>query len=248
MDGLRMTRDYRAFTYWFRTVSRFISKYTFDPLESLGVSMGLIKTHQKTLVWTKKHTYNPKPKRAPSNGIANHAASPSIELTVYPDHDRMDIAIQDTPAMAHSLFPPAITPRRTRYESDASFTEPSLPIYEQYRNNHEGDGSSIQCPSEVHRSRAASRDNDYRTSDDRRHSSEVSEQRSSDELLLSPTSLSNERPIFSEWTGLDTAMQSRRGYQRANSDPGSPPDLVVVRDEQGGLGISVQDDEERRSR
>ncbi|KAH7394856.1 hypothetical protein DE146DRAFT_63761 [Phaeosphaeria sp. MPI-PUGE-AT-0046c] len=245
MNGLRMTRDYRALTYWLRAASRFVSKYTFDPLESLGVSTGLIKTRQKTLVWTKKHTYDPKIVRAPSTRAANHAASPSIELTVYPDHGRLDSAVQDTPAMAHSLFPPAITPRRPRNESDASFTEPSLPIYEQYRISHEDAGLSIQRPSEVHRSRAASQDYSQRTSGERRRSSEVSERRSSNEFLLSPTSLSTERPVFGEWTGLDTEMQSRRGYQRANSDPGSPPDLVVVMGEQGGLGIDVRDEGER---
>lgn len=254
MNGLRMTRDYRALTYWFRAAFRFISKYTFDPMEMLGEKMGFIKKRQKTLVWTKKHTHeydNTKMTRPPTSRGANHAASPSIELTVYPDdgHGRIDSAVQDTPAMAHSLFPPAITPRRPRNESDASFTEPSLPIYQQFRTSHDGEASDalLQRPSEVHRSRAASRDNSLRESGERRRSSEVSEHGSSDELLLSPTAVPSERPMFGGWTGLDTAMQSRKGYQRANSDPGSSPDLVAIGSEQDGLGIIVRDGEREDS-
>lgn len=207
--------------------------------------MGFIEKRQKTLFWTKKHTheYVPKPTRAPSNRATHHTASPSIELTDYSDHGCMDSAVQDTPAMAHSLFPPAITPRRPRNESDASFTEPSLPIFERRRASHDGEASDIfiQLPSEVHRSRAAFQDSSRRASHERRRSSEVSEHRSSDELLLSPTSIPYERQMLGAWVGLDTVTQNRRGYHRANSDPGSPPDLVALQGEQGGLGIRVRD-------
>jgi hypothetical protein len=44
------TRGYRSWTFWMRTVFRFISRYTLDSLESLAVNMGLIKLRQKTLV------------------------------------------------------------------------------------------------------------------------------------------------------------------------------------------------------
>jgi hypothetical protein len=34
-------------------------------------------------------------------------------------------------------------------------------------------------------------------------------------------------------------VHSRQGYQRANSDPGSPPIEIVAEVEQSGLGIFV---------
>lgn len=237
MNGLRMTRDYRSLTYWFRAISRFISRFTFDPLESLGVNIGLISARQKTLVWTRDHTYDPPTRPQPSRPSL-HTASPSIELTLYQDSDQLhaDTAIYETPAMAHSLFPPALTTRRTRNESDASFTEPALPIYERYRTSDDSSRSLIQRPSDVHRSRAPSTDHGRLVSGSGRRSSEFTDKRSSSEYMLSPESPPADQPSFRGWLGLNT-VASRHGYQRANSDP--PP--FVAEATQGGLGISVEE-------
>jgi hypothetical protein len=229
MAGLQRTRKYRALTYWFRAASRFISKFTFDPLECLCVELGLVSKRQETLVWTKQHTHEPPLKSESSKSARQHVASPSIELTIYPDSLYEDITLQETPAMAHSLFPPAHTTRRTRNESDASLPEPNLPIYERYRSSEDSNWPLVQRPSDVHRSRAAP---SSQSSQDRRRSSEISDTRSSSEYLLSPESIAPEHHVFGEWP----TVQSRHGYRRANSDPGNlPVDLV---DELGnGLGI-----------
>jgi hypothetical protein len=247
MNGLRMTRDYRSLTYWFRASARFVSKFTFDPLESLGVKFGLIKSRQRTLVWTKKHTWDPPlpPAPTPQPPIARtgHHPSPSIELTDYSTRIHDESALQDTPAMAHSLFPPAITPRRPRNESDASFNEPSLPIYEQYRTSDDSNRPLIQRPSDVHRSRAAPTTSAHHTGDeDRFHaegrrSSDFADRRSSSEHMLSPTSPADDHQPLGGWLGLNT-IQSRQGYRRANSDPGSPPFAAGGAGEDA-LGISM---------
>jgi hypothetical protein len=253
MDGLRMTRCYRVRTYWFRAVSRFISRFTFDPLESLGVKFGLIKSQQRTLMWTKRHDYDPPLQRLSRRATSRHTASPSIEFTLYPDTDPpySGSAIQETPAMAHSLFPPAMTTRRARNESDASSTEPSLPIFEQYRSSDDSNRPLVQRPSDVHRSRAPSTDHSQAAGSDRHHGSEITDGRSSSEYMLSPVSLASlssppaERSVVGGWLGLHT-LQNRQRYQRANSDPGSPSFDNSVGAEQGGLGISVHDQDEER--
>ena len=245
MIGLVYTRDYRSWTYWFRATFRFISKFTFDPLESLGVKFGLIKSRQKTLVWTRKHNWDPPtPPEQPPPTMPGHVASPSIELTDYSTAPHDDSAIQDTPAMAHSLFPPANTIRRPRNESDASFTESALPIYEQYRISDDSNRPLIQYPSDVRRSRVASTsEHSRRASGEGRRSSEYADARSSGEYTLSPASPPDEQPSFGGWLGLNTTVQSRQGYRRANSDPGSPPVDVVAEVEAGGSGLGINMDD-----
>ncbi|KAF2829583.1 hypothetical protein CC86DRAFT_318980 [Ophiobolus disseminans] len=256
MTGLGYTRDYRCWTYWFRAASRFISRFTFDPLESLGVKFGLIKSRQKTLVWTRKHHHDPDlshQRVQPLVPLPRHVSSPSIELTDYSTVPHDESAIQDTPAMAHSLFPPAITTRRPRNESDASFTEPTLPIYEQYRRSDDRQSDErpsddshrplIQRPSDVHRSRASSASRRtsgeaQRGGEDRR-SSKATDGRSSSEYMLSPTSPLEEQSGFGGWLGLNTTVQSRQGYRRANSDPGSPPFEMETQAGEMGLGIDI---------
>jgi hypothetical protein len=236
MNGLRMTRDYRALTYGFRATFRFISRFTFDPLESLAVNAGLVSARQRTLVWTKGHTHDPSPRPQPSrpNG---HTISPSIELTLYHEGERsLAEAVQDTPAMAHSLFPPALTTRRPRNESDASFTEPTLPIYDRYRTSDDSIRASVQRPLDVHRSRAPSTDHRRSANSSDRRSSECTDNRSSSEYLLSPISMPADQQGFGGWLSLN-AVQSRQGYRRANSDP--PP--FVVDAARSGLGISVRE-------
>jgi hypothetical protein len=237
MNGLQMTRDYRKLTYWFRASFRFFSKYTFDPLESLAVNAGLISARQRTLVWTKSHTYDPLPWPQPSRPHG-HTTSPSIELTLYhaDDQPHENTAVQDTPAMAHSLFPPARTTHRPRNESDASIMEPTLPIYNRYRTSDDSSRSFIQRPSDVHRSRTPSTDLKRSAGGSGRRSSEFTGSRLSTEYMLSPISPPADQQGFGGWLSLNT-VQSRQGYQRANSDP--PP--FVADAAQGGLGISVEE-------
>ncbi|CAN9158265.1 unnamed protein product [Alternaria alternata] len=123
MKGLRMTRAYRSLTLFARRTSR----VTMNQLEKLALAIGLIKKRKKTLMWTRHHTWNPLvPRRTSSSGRDHLRGAPSIELTPY-DNDRVPDVVFETPAMAHSLFPPAITPRRTRNESDASLDPLDLP-------------------------------------------------------------------------------------------------------------------------
>jgi hypothetical protein len=239
-----MTRDYRALTYWFRMASRLVSKFTSDPLEALGVKVGLIKRRQKTLVWTKAHTHDPP--MTPKRPAPQHVASPTIELTLYSDSLYDEGSFHDTPAMAHSRLPPAHTTRCTLSENDASFTEPTLPIYEQYRTSDDSNWIPIQRPTDVHRSRAASSEHSRRHSHDRRHSSDLADPRSSSEYLLSPTSLPTDQSAYGGWPSVDATVQSRHGYRRANSDPKSPSAGVVQERERGGLRIEL--DTERRER
>jgi hypothetical protein len=248
MNGLRMTRDYRSLTYWFRASFRFVSKFTFDPLELLGVKFGLIKTRQRTLVWTKTHTWDPIPPPDPAvhRTAHHHGPSPSIEFT---DFSTAESVIQDTPAMAHSSFPQPITPRRTRNESDASYTEPILPTYGQYRTSRDSHSPLIPRPSDVRRSRATSANHDRRPSDEDEggRSSDVAEHRSSSEYMLSPTLSSDEQPVFRDWLG---TVQSRQGYHRANSDNESPPpplgnDRIGTAREGLGLGMDTGNSESR---
>jgi hypothetical protein len=239
MDGLRMTRDYRLLTYWVRVASRKLSKYTFDPLEGLGVTLGLIKIRQKTLMWTKHHTWDPviSSHRAPpvtESGTQPPNTSPSIQLTDFSTTawNLDEPEIQATPAKAHSLFPPAIPTRHPRRESDASSHDLSLPIFERLRNSQDSAiAPLIQRPSDVHRSRATSR-----TSGEGRRSSDFAGVALESESALSPTSPSHDGGAFDKWVALDSSAYNRSGYRRANSEPGIPPGTDV---RQVGLGIRV---------
>jgi len=56
--------------------------------------------------------------------------------------------------------------------------------------------------------------------------------------MLSPASL-DEQQGFGGWLGLGTTVQSRQGYRRANSDPGSSPIDIVAQAGGSGLGIDL---------
>lgn len=218
-----MTRRYRSLTFWVRRLSRAISFVTFDPLEKLAVVVGLIKKPQKTILWNKH------PKRGP---IVPHAApgaqpgyampSPSFQLTDL-SSDRPGVATntQETPAMAHSLFPPAIA-TRARNESDASHNP--LSPYTMVRTSDESSRPLIQRPTGVY------------------HHPEEPERRGSGEPRVSfeDTFLHGSPPEQREWLAPGTTVHSRQGYRRANSDPGLPPHDGVVRS-QDGLGIELDD-------
>jgi hypothetical protein len=245
MTGLAYTRDYRSVTFWLRAMFRFISRFTFDPMESLAVNVGLIKSRQKTLVWTKKeergkgrasvaHASRLSSVQPPPDS-PSYVASPSFEFTDYSARPDNESAIQDTPAMAaHSLFPPAITSRRPRNESDASS---SLPIFEQYRRSDDSGRPLMQRLSDVHRSRASSSQRGHHLSEDRRSSDE----RSSGEYAISLASPHGEPSTFRGRQDFDVpTVHGGQGYQRANSDSGSPPDVLGGgAGDQDPLGISI---------
>ncbi|KAI8942314.1 hypothetical protein NX059_000393 [Plenodomus lindquistii] len=218
MSGLRMTRRYRHWTYILRLTSRLLSGVTLGPLEKFAIAIGLIKKPQKTLLWTKHSTWIP---NIAVTQLRPAKPWPSIELTDYSmagpgpgGH------VADTPAMAHSLFPPAIT-TRPRNESDASTY--SVSMYTQLRTSDHSYQMIIQRPSEAHHTRG---DVEGRSSGEGRHS-------------LEDNFLSVSSPERDYWSGPDTAVHSRQGYRRANSDPRPPPtDLVDAT--QSGLGIDIQ--------
>ncbi|RYN79975.1 hypothetical protein AA0120_g10620 [Alternaria tenuissima] len=215
MKGLRMTRAYRSLTLFARRTSR----VTMNQLEKLALAIGLIKKRKKTLMWTRHHTWNPLvPRRTSSSGRDHLRGAPSIELTPY-DNDRVPDVVFETPAMAHSLFPPAITPRRTRNESDASLDPLDLPG----RPRTSGDSSTplIQRPSQVYQQNEAD-------------GHVIGEECRSSETPLLETGLV--RSNAQTGPHIQDAVQNRQGYHRAHSDQGS---ALQSRDtEHAGLGIS----------
>ncbi|CAN9191536.1 unnamed protein product [Alternaria sp. RS040] len=215
MKGLRMTRAYRSWTLFARRTSR----VTMNQLEKLALAIGLIKKRKKTLMWTRHHTWNPLvPRRTSSSGRDHFRGAPSIELTPY-DNDRVPDVVFETPAMAHSLFPPAITPRRTRNESDASLDPLDLPG----RPRTSGDSSTplIQRPLQV-----------YQQNEIDGHM--VGEERRSSETPLLETDLV--RSDAQTGPHIQDAVLNRQGYHRAHSDQGSARQSRDT--EHAGLGIS----------
>lgn len=270
MSGLRLTRSYRSLTSPLRLTSRFISKFTFDPLESLGVFVGLIKMRQKTLLWTKSHTWDPPTPDTATTRIAitepplpppfQHIGSPTIHLSDYSSLSPTTTHAQnDTPALAHSLFPPALTTRRSRNESDASLNEPMLPIYSQYhRSSDDSYAPLIQRPEDIHRSRAGS---GSASTGDRRRSSDVTDPQAGWEDVRIDGETEGEQR-FGAWLGMQGGgerVYTRQGYRRANSDPGMPPvdgstTGTIAEGEgegegvEGGLGIRGVDGGGRQAR
>ncbi|KAF1950600.1 hypothetical protein CC80DRAFT_482449 [Byssothecium circinans] len=227
MRGLRMTRRYRHWTLPFRILSRIVTKYTLGIICNILASLKLIKEPQKTLLWQKDHTWNPDlsyrtPK--PETRTTAHRANPSIELSDFSMPMERDDSQQahETPAMAHSLFPPAISQRRPRQDSDSSLMRPSHSSQSE-RTGHDSHAPLIHKPAEIH-------PHDYRE----RAGSAMSdgESRHSGEIMGSPASLND--PLLGVTAGGVTGLQSRQEYTRANSDPGSPP----IED---GLGISFHE-------
>ncbi|KAJ8108993.1 hypothetical protein OPT61_g7778 [Boeremia exigua] len=214
MQGLRMTRTYRQYTYFVRVVSRGIAQYTLDPLEWLAYKIGLIKTTQQTIVWTRHHTWEP--------AGSKRLATPAFELTDLsePPHDSQ---AQETPMLAHSLFPPAIALGRSRTGSDTSVRSPCIADY-QYRVSDDSSAPLIRCPSVAHRT------------EPRTTSSSSDEQRVGFDQNIIPTSLHEGQAPFTGWLGLNAALQPRHAYKRANSDPGSPP-FELPQPNQDPLGL-----------
>lgn len=213
MAGLHSIRTYRHWTFFMRWLSRECSRWTLDPMEKLAIIFGLIKKPQKTLLWTKHHTWDPDVPRATMQGTEAVSkqtnASPSIELTDFSHAaPHPGPLVQETPVMAHSLFPPAIPTRRSRNESDP-----------RPRMSDDSSAPLIQRPSEAYHQRAEA---EGRRSD---------EGRVSFEETWPPASPPDAAPVYGGWLGPEAMLQTRQGYRRANSEPGSPP----------GLGISNSD-------
>jgi hypothetical protein len=213
MTGLRMTRRYRSVTFFVRRISRAVLWATLDQLEFLAIIAGVIKKRQKTLLWTKNHTWKPDIPRATAPTTRNeHPLSPSIELT---DYDATHAQVQDTPAMAHSLFPPT----RPRNESDASlspFDSPNRP-----RASNESSAPLMQRLSQAYQYG----ETEGRPSGEGRVSFETP-------FLAQEAAVGREK----RWLGTEDTVFSRQGYRRANSDPGSLPDFGGDMG-QGGLGL-----------
>lgn len=230
MQGLRMTRSYRQYTYFVRVAARFVAQFTLEPLEWLAYKIGLIKTTQNTLVWTKTHDWDPPmPKLI---RLTSHTATPSIELTDLSDVPLGDQQAQETPALAHSLFPPAIPMGRPRTGSDTSLHSPYRPDYE-YRVSNDSFAPLIRRPSEAHHI-------GYRTD-----SLSSDEHRMSVDHIRMPISPPDDQIPFSGWLGLNAALQPRHAYRRANSDPGSPP-FDLPHPNQEALGIHLEDSDLER--
>lgn len=227
MQGLRRTRSYRNLTHVFRVAARFIAKYTLDPLEWLSWNVGLIPTQQQTLLWTKDHTWNPLVRQRAPAAASKHVATPSFELTDFSHVPLDSLQTQETPALAHSLFPPAIPIGRSRTGSDTSVPSPYRAEYE-HRVSNDSFEPLIPRPSEAYR--VGNRTNSL-SSDERRISGE--------QIPMPITSTDNPAP-FSGWLGLNAALQPRHAYRRANSDPGSPP-FDSPGPSQDALGIHVDE-------
>lgn len=204
-------------------LSRVLSNYTLNYLEELAVKVGLVKKPQKTLLWTKKHKWDPMfpiPHSASAAQPSYAYPSPSFELTDLSDTaPRTASFAQETPLMAHSLFPPAIT-SRPRNESDASINP--LSPYPPLRRSEDSAQPLIQRPSGAYRQRS---------------DSERADARVSFEEPVFPASPPDERG----WGAPAVSVQSRQGYQRADSDPRLPPVEMGRGGRSQGLGIHVTD-------
>jgi hypothetical protein len=224
MAGLRIARKYRHWTFFFRRASRGLSYLTLDPLEKLAVMIGLIKIHiGNPVVPDSSLSTQPDNSNAyPSISVEmteNSAAAPNRNPRFH-EHD--------TPALAHSVFPPAIRTHRPRSGSHGSNSALSRsPLRES------GDSSRplIQRPSGAH---CLPGDVEGRPSDEIRVSFE-------DTLShVSP-------PVQGSGLGYDTMLHTRQGYRRANSDVRSPS-IDGVDSVQGGLGIRFGDEDLERGR
>jgi hypothetical protein len=229
-----MARKYRHWTFFFRRASRGLSYLTLDPLEKLAVMIGLIKKPKNTLLWTKEHSHLGNPVVSGSSlstqpNKSNASPSISFEMTnqsAAAPYRNLQFHEHDTPALAHSVFPPAIRTHRPRAGSHGSNSAPSRsPLRES------GDSSRplIQRPSEAY---CLPGDGEGRPSD---------EMRVSFEDTLSHAS----PPEQGSGLGRDTMLQGRQGYRRANSGAGSPS-IDGVSSAQGGLGIRFGDEDLER--
>ncbi|KAF2747430.1 hypothetical protein M011DRAFT_43793 [Sporormia fimetaria CBS 119925] len=227
MQGLRMTRKFRHWTFIFRRISRVLSKITLDPLEKL-----LLKEPQNTLLWAKGYTWDPQVNpvhsqavRPEMSSIAAQDLSPSIQVSDY-DTIAPHGATQGTPAMALSPFSPASPPFRPRPRTESDVTLSAVL------------GHRISRPSNESSQPLMQRSSEDRSSGEGRASSDG---RPSFEAAISPVALQGQSNWSVESASLSgqeisASLHSRQRYQRADSDSGKVPDDVVAA-AQGDLGI-----------
>jgi hypothetical protein len=217
MQGLQRTRLYRHWTYYARRLSRALIKVTIEPVERLGIHLQLLKK-QETLLWKRKHTWNP-PLIVPTKTTivknkaalpSRHAASPSIELTDYSTMVNPPTP-QDTPAMPHSLFPPAISVRRARAEqfsfTPSSGSSSSLSDRNRYRDSDDSSSPLVVRPADAHH--AGSRCSD----------SPSDEERENSEMLMEAQKEQGGLGIRAGSVG--QGVMGRQRYKRAGSDAGT---------------------------
>lgn len=211
MKGLRMTRKYRLWTLF----ARHRSRATLARLKKLAVAIHLIKKPRKTLVWTRYSKLDSVLSSAASpSGNDDGDSIPSVERA---DYDaRTHNSVLGTPAMTHSSIPLINLPRQTSDESDPT-VDPRVPSRPRI-----GDDSSIPL---VQR---ASQDH----------------QQHEIEAQMSNEYSNDETPFFEQgrmhtssqtWPNTQDPVQNRKGYHRANSDPGFSHDPED--DENVALGI-----------
>lgn len=207
MKGLRLTRAYRYYTYFARRFARSVAKYTLDQVEKIALIGGLINAKQQTLLWEirpRQHHTASRPAQATSV-VSGLLTSIDIRLTDFDSQPLYDPQLQDTPALAISSFPEAISMNRRRTDSGSFLQSPSRPVYEA-RNSGDSGNPLLQRPPESYRPR------DSLSSDGSRKSGDGPN---------APASVTGDSNMFNGWQGL--GPQPRQGYRRANS--GSSFDL-----------------------
>jgi hypothetical protein len=226
MQGLKMTRKYKQWTFLFRKVSRVISQYTLDPLEKLALATGILKKPQKTLLWekqpadTKNFETTQHPAIRPSTPPSRTPRTPSIEPSDYSAEMVRDNSQQghDTPNFGHTLFPPAIPMHRPRNDMETSAIQsPPLSPHRPSNDRH--------CPLPPERLTGT-----YHYGE--RSGSAVSgdDRHSSGEDTISAASPPQEQSLSNPLLGKGSSLQPRQGYTGAKSDPRSAPT-------EDGLGI-----------
>lgn len=228
MQGLRLTRTYRRYTYMPRRFARFVARYTLDRLENLAYKAGLMNAQQQTLRWEGRSTRKPTtpPTAQPSTVASGLLTSIDIRLTDFDsqplyDPHAQDTQVQDTPALAISSFPDAIPANRLRADSTFFLQSPGRPSYET-RNSGDSSSPLLRQSTEAHHGRDSS------SSDERRRSREGAS---------APISIPCESGMFGGWQGL--GAQPRQSYRRANS--GSGLDLPQPNQDALGIGITERD-------
>jgi len=125
MRGLRRTRQYRSWTLFARQAARILSFITVHQLERLAMLCGIVKTRQKTLVWTKacKKEARCVERTTSQRGPSAQYATPLTELEQYSNSNSNAVLlrIQEPRAVVErTLSPRASDTFHRRSASDAS--------------------------------------------------------------------------------------------------------------------------------
>ena len=205
MNGLKWTRRYRLSTMYPRRISRATLTQLGKLVFAIGKMINMIgkdKKPRKTLMWTRLSTKEQVLSRADSAHVRNDSHSgPTFELREH--NPRTHNAVSSTPSTTHPEFPLATTPHGPRNESNVSVDPLDVPSHPRTTD----DAFTAPIP-------GASQE---------QQEHEVEDQMSSEELS------NEEAPFFEQgrmrtstrtWPNTQDPLQNRRGYRRANSDPG----------------------------